>query len=109
MRHIPVIIGISCAVCFGAELPVCEEFNGEENIVCVSGDSTAVITSVSVTGRSYEFFVKDKKAYLEISEDGGLVASSGIRALDVARIPADDPDRYISEVIDGLMDDIAWK
>lgn len=110
MRHISVIagLGLACGV-MGAELPVCEEFEGEENINCVRGDSSAVITSMSATGRSLEFFIGGRKAYLEISNDGRIVASSGIRILDVARIPAEDTEKYISEVLESLMEDIAWK
>lgn len=93
----------------GADLPVCEEFAGESNITCVRGDSTAVITSMSATGRSMEFFVGGRKAYMEISNDGRIVASSGLRILDVERIPAEDTERYVAELLDGLMEDIAWK
>lgn len=106
--HLPIIAGLAVAG-FCAELPICEEFTGESNIQCVAGDSVAVITSRSETGRSYEFFSGSRKAYLEVSADGAILASSGIRTLNIDSIPAKDTDRYISEVLDGILADIAWK
>lgn len=92
-----------------AETPICEEFAGEPNISCVASDSVAVITSQSVTGKSYEFYKGDKKAYLELSVDGAILASSGLRTLNLPEIPTDSTERYVSEVLDALLDDIAWK
>lgn len=110
MRHLPVIIGFGMAVALGAaELPVCEEFAGEENITCVRSGDVAVITSMSANGRSMEFYKGGKKAYLELSKDGRVVASTGSRLLDVAKVPAEDFERYVAELLDGLMEDISWK
>ena len=108
--NLPIIAGISlCVSAFSAELPICEEFAGEENISCVAGDSLAVITSRSPEGRTYEFYSGDRKAYLELSADGAILASSGVRALELPGIPTDSTERYISEVLDAILDDIAWK
>ena len=93
----------------GAELPVCEEFAGDENITCVRGDSSAVIASMTEEGKSLEFWRGDRKAYMEVSKDGHVYASSGWRHLEVMAIPAEDAERYLAEVLESLMDDIAWK
>lgn len=97
------------ATAYGVELPICEEFAGETNVRCVSSGETAVITSVSATGRSYEFYAGGRKAYLELSEDGSITASSGVRILDLPEIPGDSTERYVGEVLEALLDDIAWK
>lgn len=107
--HLPIIIAGLAVAGFCADTPICEEFIGESNISCVASDSLAVITSQSPTGRSYEFFKGRKKAYLEVSVDGAILASSGIRSLNLPAIPTDSTERYISEVLDGLLDDISWK
>jgi len=110
MRNIAVIAGLGlAAMAMSAELPVCEEFAGEENISCVRSGDVAVITSMSATGRSMEFYKGGKKAYMELSSDGRVVASSGLRLLDVAKVPAEDVEKYVAELLDGLMEDIAWK
>ena len=108
MRNIPVICGIAAAMAIGAELPVCEEFSGEENISCVRSDSVAVISSISSSGRSIEFFSGSRKAYLEISTDGAILASSGFRKLELATIPTDSTEYYISEVLEGILEDISF-
>lgn len=109
MRNIPVIIGLAMAMgVAAAELPVCQEFEGEKNISCVRSDSVAVISSMSANGRSIEFFKGHKKAYLELSKDGRVVASTGSRLLDVARIPAEDTEKYLEEVMESLMEALNW-
>lgn len=107
--NLPIIVAGLAVAGFCAETPICEEFSGESNISCVASDSIAVITSRSATGRSYEFFNGSRKAYLELSTDGAILASSGIRTLNLPEIPTDDTERYISEVIAGILDDISWK
>ena len=110
MRNIAVMAGLMLSVCaMGAELPVCEEFAGDENITCVRSDSAAVISSLTEEGRSIEFYRGDRKAYMEVSNDGRVYASSGWRHLEVMAIPAEDTEKYLSEVLESLMDDIAWK
>lgn len=108
--HLPVtVIGAAFAFAMGSETPICEEFAGESNISCVASDTLAVITSQSATGRSYEFFKGHRKAYLELSTDGAILASSGIRTLNLPAIPSDSTERYISEILEGILDDISWK
>ena len=70
------------------------------------------IIAVSAIVAFAAYYVGDNlvpKAYMEISNDGRVVASSGLRILDVERIPAEDTERYVAELLDGLMEDIAWK
>ena len=98
-----------CAVaCFalGHELPICEEFSNEPNITCVVGDSDAVITSLHSDGsRTYEFWHNGHKIYMEYSEKS-ILAVSPKRKMEVAHIPAENVDQYISEVLDALLDDL---
>lgn len=109
MRNIAVTAGLMLTVCaMGAELPVCEEFAGEENISCVRSGDMAVISSLTPTGRSIEFFKGDRKGYMEISNDGSVLASSGIRLLSVERIPSEDTERYLSELMDSIVEDIGF-
>lgn len=111
MKNIAVIagIGLMAVAGIGAELPVCSEFHGEDNIRCVSNDSMAVIASRSMTGSSYEFFKGGRKAYLELGADGSILASSGFRTLRLETIPADSVGRYVEEVLDGILGDISWQ
>lgn len=91
-----------------AELPICAEFQGEKNVQCVSGKNQAVIiTTHADSTKTYEFFVGNKKAYIELGENK-IYASSGLRHLDVAKIPAEDTERYISEVFDSVIEDIGF-
>ena len=108
MRNLPIIIGLAAAAAMSAELPVCEEFAGERNISCVRSGDRAVITSLTESGKSIEFFRGDRKGYLEVSTDGRVLASTGIRLLDVERIPAEDTEKYISELLDSILEDIEW-
>ena len=111
MRNIPVIIGLAVACSMAVELPICEEYVGEENISCTATDSAAVITSYGSDGKTIEFYANGQKAYLEIGSDGHLLASSGRRMLNLDAIPVDiDGDNgYLEELLDGLLDDIAWQ
>lgn len=107
MNKIFAIIGMAAVGAMAADLPICEEFNGESNVECVAGETSAVIISHFTDGSvAYEFFTAKGKGYVQI--DGGIFARSAKRALDVANIPAEDKERYIAEVFDAVMDDIAW-
>lgn len=108
MRNIPVICGIAVAMAFASELPNCAEFEGEKNINCVRGDSTAVITSITPEGKSIEFFKGDRKGYLELNKDGAILASTGRRVLNLPFIPADSTEAYISEVLESILEDIGF-
>jgi hypothetical protein len=91
-----------------AELPICEEFNGEAHVSCVATDSAAVITTMSEYGKTVEFFKNGKKAYFEVGADGSVIASSGVRSLELDVIPSDDEGAYLQELLDAVLDDIAW-
>ena len=107
MRHLPVIIGIAAACVFSAELPICEEFAGENHIQCVSTDRGAVVISTFADAVQYEFYAADgSKGYIYL--DGGVTANTGKRHLKVAHIPAENKDDYIREVFNAVMDDIKW-
>jgi len=109
-RHIPIVAGLAVAIgAAAADFPICEEFAGESNISCVSAGNLAVITSMTEGGRTYEFFNGRKKAYMEVSADGSILASSGTRTLSLPEIPADSSEAYITEVLYGILDDISWK
>ena len=108
MRNLPIIIGLTVAAAMSAELPVCEEFAGERNISCVRSGDRAVITSLTESGKSIEFFKGDRKGYLEVSADGHVLASTGIRLLDVERIPAEDTEEYLTELLESILDDVGW-
>jgi len=108
--HFPVIAGLALATsAFCTETPICEEFSGESNVECVSNDSIAVITSRSPSGRTYEFYNGNRKAYLEVSADGSIYASTGVRKLSLPSIPTDSTERYVSDLLDAILDEIAWK
>lgn len=85
---------------FSHELPICEEYESEPNIKCISSDKQAVIITTHLDGsRTYEYFSNNKKIYLEYGENY-VLASNGIKTLNVSPIPTekDDIDRYITEV-----------
>lgn len=108
MRKILFTIAVMATFCFSANLPICEEFNGEKNVQCVSGEKQAVIITTHEDGsKTYEFFVGDKKAYIELGENT-IYASSGLRTLDVAKIPSEDVEKYVSEVFGAVVDDIGF-
>jgi hypothetical protein len=108
MRNLPVVIGIAACGAFAAELPICEEFAGEKHIQCVATESAAVIISTFEGARQYEFYMADgKKGYVYL--DGGVIANTGKRRLEVAVVPAADGDEYVREVFNAVMDDIGWK
>ena len=108
MRHLPVIIGIAAACsAFAAELPICEEFAGENHIQCVSTDKAAVVISTFADAVQYEFYAADgRKGYIYL--DGGVIANTAQRHLQVATIPAENKDEYVQEVFNAVMDDIQW-
>lgn len=110
MRNISILAGIALLTgsVMAAELPVCEEFAGEEAVHCVSGNDFAVITTKSPEGTTYEFFQGSRKAYVEVSADGRLYASSGSRRLQVATIPAEDRGEYVWEVVKAVTGDIGF-
>lgn len=109
MRNIAVIAGIvMMGTAMGAELPICEEFTGEESVHCVRGDDFAVVTTKSPEGTTYEFYQGSRKAYVEVGNDGSMFASSGIRKIDVAMIPAEDRGGYVWEVVKAVTADIGF-
>ena len=97
------------AVLAGAtEMPICEEFNDEPNITCVATDRQAVIITTHADGsKSYEFFKDGRKIYLE-TDYKGIYAQSPSRKLELAQIPSENTDSYVSEVLFGLLDDIEF-
>ena len=117
MKNIAIICGLAASLSMGMELPVCEEFEGE-NITCERSDHAAVIlTTHDDGGKTLEFFhsVKNntKKAYMEISADGSLYASSGKRHLYLSRIPtaedgAEAAEAFLYEVLLSVVDDIGF-
>ena len=110
MRNISVLAGIvmMAGTAMANELPICEEFEGEANIACVRGEDFAMITTISEGGTTYEFFQDSRKAYVEVSRDGRLFASSGSRHLEVAVIPAEDRGEYIWQVVKAVTEDIGF-
>ena len=110
MRNIPIIIGLAVASGMAVELPICEEFAGESGISCTSTDSVAVISTYSDEGKTIEFYANGRKAYLEIGTDGHVLASSGKRLLNLDAIPVEigGDNAYLSELMDGLLEDIAY-
>ena len=108
MRNVAVICGMCAVMGMAAELPICEEFNGEAHVSCVATDSAAVITTMSEYGKTVEFFKNGKKAYFEVGADGSVIASSGVRSLELDVIPSDDEGAYLQELLDAVLDDIAW-
>jgi hypothetical protein len=108
MRNLPIVIGIVEACVFADQLPVCEEFAGEEHIQCVSTDRAAVIISRFDDSVQYEFYTADgHKGYIYL--DGGVTVNTAKRHMDIAAIPADDKDEYVREVFNAVMDDIHWQ
>ena len=106
MRKLFLTIIALGAFAFGSELPICDEFNNEPQISCVAGDSTALIISVHADGsKSYEFYKKDKKVYLEYGESY-VLASNGRKTLNIDHIPNANTEIYINELLFGLIDEI---
>ncbi len=107
MRNLPIIIGIAAMAAFAHDMPICEEFAGEQHIQCVVTDKAAVVISTFNDSVQYEFYTADgHKGYIYL--DGGVVASTSKRHLNVATIPAEDADEYVREVFNAVMDDIEW-
>ena len=102
------MVGMALGLSMGADMPVCEEFEGEENVSCVQSGDVAVITSMSESGKSYEIYKAGRKAYLEVSTDGSFYASSGLRHISLPKVPAEDTERYMAELFESLLDDIAY-
>jgi hypothetical protein len=108
MRNLPIVIGIAAIAAMAHDMPICEEFAGEEHIQCVSTDRAAVVISHFGDSVQYEFYTADgNKGYIYL--DGGVTANTAKRHLKVASIPADDKDEYVREVFDAVMDDIHWQ
>ena len=106
MRKLFLTITLLAAFAVSAELPICEEFEGEQNISCVAGDNTAlIITYHADKSRTYEFFKGDKKVYLEYG-DKFVYASDGRRKLELDTIPSSDKIAYIDELMFGLIESI---
>ena len=106
MRKLFLTIAILTAFAVSAELPICEEYEGEKNISCVAGDNTAlIITYHADNSRTYEFFKGDKKVYLEYG-DSFVYASDGRRKLELDTIPSSDKLAYIDELMFGLIESI---
>ena len=59
MRHLPIIIGIAAMAAFAHDMPICEEFAGEQHIQCVSTDKAAVVISTFNAGVPYESFTSE--------------------------------------------------
>ena len=107
MRNLPIIIGIAAMAAIAHEMPICEEFAGENHIQCVSTDKAAVVISTFNDSVQYEFFTSDgHKGYIYL--DGGVIASTAKHHLKVASIPAENADEYVQEVFNAVMDDIQW-
>lgn len=99
------IIALS-AFALANDLPICEEFEGEQNISCVAGENTAVIISYhSDGGRSYEFYKNDRKIYMETNQTY-VFASDGRRKIELDSIPSSDKIAYIDELFFGLIESI---
>lgn len=106
MRKFFLTISVLACAVFSHDLPICEEFANEKNITCVVGDNDAVITVLHADGsRTYEFFHNGRKIYMEYSEKS-ILAVSPKRKMNVAQIPAENVDQYVSEVLDALLDDL---
>lgn len=108
MRNLPIICGIAfCGLAMGADLPICEEFTGE-NVFCMREGNRAVILTSTGEGTTLEYFNNGKKAYLEIDNDRSLLASSGKRAMQLLTLPVSprDDEKYIIELLEALKGDI---
>jgi len=109
MRNLPIIIGISAICACAAELPVCEEFNGEEHAQCVATDRAALVTSTFDGYVQYEYYGPNGRKGVIVLEGDGVYAATGARVLDVASVPSEDREGYLREVFDAVMDDIGWE
>lgn len=106
MRKTFLTIAILAAFAVSAELPICEEYEGEQNISCVAGENTAVIISYhSDGGRSYEFYKNDRKIYMETNQTY-VFASDGRRKIELDSIPSMDKTAYLDELFFGLIESI---
>ena len=105
MRKLFLTIALAVSA-YSAELPICEEFEGETNVSCVAGERHAVIITYHSDGsRTYEYFKDDRKIYLEYGENY-VYASDGRRTLDLDHIPNENKTAYIDELFFGLIDSL---
>lgn len=109
-RFIPIIIGLAFAA-NAAEFPICEEFNGETAVSCVSTAGKAIIATAEQDGRkTYEFFTEKGKAFVEFAQDGIYAVTAKRKlALDSLPVTGDAKAIYENEVIGAVLDDIGWK
>lgn len=103
------MVAVAAGISLGAELPICEEFYGE-NVDCVREGERAVIVSRDGETVTYEFFVKDRKSVVELKGDVAVFARSYSRKLDLDKIPVDTERQgeYTAEVMSAVLDDIGW-
>jgi hypothetical protein len=106
MIKIPVIAGIGSAC--SAELPVGEELLGEPGITCVSGDSTAVITTIWDGVKTVELYSGGRKAYIEFGEDGSVWANTGRVRYELSAGDVGETGEEVDAMLSGVMADIAF-
>lgn len=100
MRKLMFTLLATSIFSFSHELPICEEFSQEKNITCITGDKNAVIITSHKDGtKTFEYFIKGKKVYIEYNNQY-VLASNGTTKLEVNKIPSEDTDRYINDVFE---------
>lgn len=109
MKKMAILLAVATGFSIGAELPICEEFYGE-NVECVREGDRAVIVSREGETVTYEFFVKDRKGVVELKGDVAVFARSYSRKLELDRIPveAERQGEYTAELMSAVLDDIGW-
>jgi len=111
MRNISVfgIAALTAGLAFSAELPICEEFEGER-VQCVREGDRAVVVSREGETVTYEFYVKDRKGVVELKGETAAFARSYLRRLSLDSIPVGEEKygEYTAELMASVLDDIGW-
>ena len=113
MKYLKIFLPVATGFVMGqaAELPICEEFNGETAVQCVEAGGKAIISTAEQGGRrTYEFFTEKGKAFVEFAENG-IYAVTAKRKLYLDSLPVtgDAKAIYENDVIGAVLDDIGWK
>lgn len=103
-------IAVAATMTMAVELPICETFNDEPNITCVSNDSSAVIMVRHEDGLSVEFFKNSKKVYVQVDDGGtGYIYYSGRHHKMDTSMPSmttSEMDNYFKEILEMVNEDL---
>lgn len=110
MKKLMINIAVAATMTMAVELPICETFNDEPKITCLSDDSSAVIVTRHEDGLSIEFFKNGKKVYVQFDDVGtGYIYYSGRHHKMDTSMPSmnkKEMDNYFKEIIEMVTEDL---